>query len=93
VDSLKHFSLACPIDAAEELGLASRHDVFGEVCEQDDFDELLRHLSLQDQRTLRLLRMELTLQEIARQLCVSHVTVIDGRRRIRATAAGLGIHP
>jgi hypothetical protein len=55
VDSLKHSSLACPLDETQELGLPSEEDLVGEVCEQDNFDELMLHVDLRDQPILRLL--------------------------------------
>jgi RNA polymerase sigma factor (sigma-70 family) len=92
VDSLKHNRSACSIDEVAEHDSTPDGDIFQEICERDLFDELTRRLDPAEQRTLRLLREELTLREIAQALHISHVAVIGRRRHIAATAAGLGIH-
>ena len=92
VDSLKHSRSTGSIDPAGELDSTPDGDIFQEICERDLFEELTSRLDPADQCTLRLLREELTLREIARALHISHVAVIGRRRRIAATAAGLGIH-
>jgi RNA polymerase sigma factor (sigma-70 family) len=91
VDSLKHNRSACSIDEVTEVDATLDGDIFQEICERDLFEELTRQLNPAEQRTLRLLREELTLREIARALHISHVAVIGRRRHIAAAAAGLGI--
>ncbi|MGO8930218.1 MAG: hypothetical protein ACLQU3_25395 [Limisphaerales bacterium] len=92
VDSLKHRSSACTVDEPEQLDSAADDDIVQQICEQDVFDELTRHLEAPEQRTLGFLRKGMTVREIARELHISHVAVIHRRRRIAATALGLGIH-
>ncbi|MGO8931754.1 MAG: sigma-70 family RNA polymerase sigma factor [Limisphaerales bacterium] len=94
VDSLKHHRSARSIDELEDSGggpRAPEGDLLQEVCARDLFDELMRQLDPAGQRTLRLLREERTVREIARELHLSHVAVLGQRRRIAAAAVGLGI--
>jgi RNA polymerase sigma factor (sigma-70 family) len=91
VDSLKHRCSACASDGSGALDSVAADDILQEICAGDAFNELARRLDATEQRILWLLREELTLREIARELHISHVAVIARRRHIAATAVGLGI--
>jgi RNA polymerase sigma factor (sigma-70 family) len=93
VDSRKRSRLVCSIEQMGVLDIPSRDDVVQHICEHDEFDELMHRLGPAEQETLRLLRQELTLQEIGLSLRISHVAVMGRRRHIRTAAASLGIGP
>jgi DNA-directed RNA polymerase specialized sigma24 family protein len=92
VDSLKHRRSTCASDGLGSLDSVADDDILQAICARDAFNELARRLNAGGQRTLWLLREELTLREIGRELHISHVAVIARRRHIAATAVGLGIH-
>jgi RNA polymerase sigma factor (sigma-70 family) len=91
VDSPKHRCSTCTSDGSGAVDSVADEDILQAICAGDAFNELARRLDAAEQRTLRLLGEERTLREIARELHISHVAVIARRRRIAATAAGLGI--
>jgi RNA polymerase sigma factor (sigma-70 family) len=91
VDSLKHRCSICTSDGSGALDSVADDDTLLAICAEDAFNELARRLDAVEQRILRLLRDELTLREIGRELHISHVAVIARRRHIAATAVGLGI--
>ena len=92
VDSLKHRGPTCTSDGSRALDSVAADDIPQAICAGDAFNELACRLDAAEQRTLRLLREEMTLREIARELHISHVAVLARRRHIAAIAVGLGIH-